>query len=257
MDQRAFQKFISETFIQSQIRNPAYSLRAYARKLGLGFGTVSQIISGKRDLSLKSVKKVLDRLGADPVIRADILRETLTKLSYEETQLEADQYFILSEWYYLAILSLIRTRDFKSTPAHISSRLGISPALAKQAIERLLRVDLIRHEGKKLVRTKSALQTSDGKPNLALRKSHYEGLERARIALDEHPYESFDFTSLTFAFSPHDLAEAKKKIREYQDDFADRFSKNKNTTEVYRLAVQLFSLTKPHQSLATKPGDKI
>ncbi len=140
---------------------------------------------------------------------------------------------------------MIRTKDFKPTAIYISERLGISITLAKQSLERLLRVNLIRFENKKLVRTNIALSTTDGIPNLALRKSHYQTLERTRIALDEHPFESFDVTWLTFAFEPKDMEAAKQKIRDFQDEFADQFSTSKNATEVYRLSMQLFSLTKP------------
>lgn len=96
-----------------------------------------------------------------------------------------------------------------------------------------------------MVRTNAAIKTTDGTPNHALRKSHYDTLERVRIALDEHPFGTFDATWLTFAFSPIDMKAAQKKIREFQDEFAEQFSTHRSATEVYRLAVQLFSLTKP------------
>jgi hypothetical protein len=78
---------------------------AFTRRLGLGFGTVSQVLAGKRTLAPKPVNKVLDRLRIGPANRARILKVPKQKLSFEHTQLQADEYFILSEWHYLAILN--------------------------------------------------------------------------------------------------------------------------------------------------------
>ena len=246
MNQNAFQTLVRAHLAESQIRNPSYSIRAFAKRLGLGFGTVSQVLAGKRELAPKSVEKVLNRLGTGPAERSKIFKTQKQKLSYE---LKADEYFILSEWHYLAILSLIRTRDFKSTAEHVSERLGISLTLAKQAIERLERTRLIRFEKGKILRTSVAISTTDGTPDAAIKKSHYQSLDRARLSLDEHPLEARDMTWLTFAFAPKDMEAAKQKIREFQDEFADQFSTSKEATEVYRLAMQLFSLTEPKHQL--------
>ncbi|MGH1469518.1 MAG: helix-turn-helix domain-containing protein, partial [Bdellovibrionales bacterium] len=43
-------------------RNPAYSLRAFAKHLGLSPGTLSELISEKRPVTLKTAQKVLGRL---------------------------------------------------------------------------------------------------------------------------------------------------------------------------------------------------
>ena len=245
MDQDALRNLLREQLAAYQARNSAYSVRALAKRLDLGVGTVSEVLAGKRILAQKSVLKVLDRLGVGPKERLRILAGTPHTLSYQQTQLKADQYVVLSEWYYLAILNLIRTKDFVPTSAHISKRLGISLTQATQAISRLERVKLIRIEKGKMVRVHAALQTTDGTPDAAIRKSHYQSLERARVALDEHPFGTFDLTWLTFAFAPKDLEAAKRKIREFQDAFADQFSTSKDASEVYRLSMQLFSLTLP------------
>ena len=243
MDQAALQNLLRECFSQSQAKNPAYSLRAFAKRLDMGLGTISEVLAGKRNLSAKSAQKILDRLSIDPTQRKKIFRGTSFKPSYQISELAADHYFILSEWYYLAILNLVRTGNFKPTASHLSVRLGIPVRTAKQSLERLLRVGLLRFEGKKLVRQQIAIQTTDGIPNQAIRKAHLQTLDLAKKAMEEDPLITFDLSSLTFAFSLEDLKEAKVMIREFQDEFAERFSMRKDATEVYRLATQFFSLT--------------
>ena len=90
-------------------------------------------------------------------------------------------------------------------------------------------------------------------PNGAVRKSHSINLDLAQKALDEQELTSRDFTWLTFAFDPSEMEAAKQKIREFQDEFSEQFSTSKQSTEVYRLAIQLFSLTKKQ----TKPKKEV
>ena len=49
-------------------------------------------------------------------------------------QLTLDHFSVISEWYHFAILSLAETQDFKSYPAWIAGRLGISQKDAKAAV---------------------------------------------------------------------------------------------------------------------------
>lgn len=235
---------------ESQARNPAYSIRALARRLGIGFGTLSMVLSGKRELSAKSAAKVLDRLDASPEVRGRILarapnsRRAKPQLPYATAQLSADQYYVLSEWHYLAILNLIRTRGFESTPEHIAGRLGITVALARQSLDRLERTGLIRWQKDRLVRTRASLETTDGVRSAAVRRSHYQNLDRARVALDEVPVEERDFTWMTFAFRPDQLDAFRKRVREFQDRISEEFTMDSEATEVYRFATQFFPLSR-------------
>ena len=252
MNQVELQNLLRKELTLSQVKNPAYSIRAFAKKLGLGFGTLSQVLAGKRTLATKSTLKVLDRISANPLDRAKILNSKKLTPSYEYNLLQADQHFILSEWHYLAILNLLRTHDFVSTYEHIAGRLGISVALAKQAIERLERTQLIKTQNKKWVRTNLALSTTDQISSPAVRKSHAIHLELANAALETQTLDQRDFTWLTFAFDPNHMQAAKEKIREFQDEFSEQFSTSKEATEVYRMGIQLFGLTQP-QKTKTEP----
>jgi transcriptional regulator with XRE-family HTH domain len=137
MNELEFQKLLQQELAICQSRNSSYSIRAFSKRLKVSSGTLSQVLPGKRILAKKSVIQILDQLGASPQNRAKVLKEKKSSPMYGQTLLQADQYFVLSEWYYLAILSLVKTKDFKSTSEHVSNRLGISKAIATQALDRL------------------------------------------------------------------------------------------------------------------------
>jgi transcriptional regulator with XRE-family HTH domain len=48
-------------------KNPRYSLRAYARFLGLDPSTLSRILAGKQPPSITVVRKLLRKLGLSPL----------------------------------------------------------------------------------------------------------------------------------------------------------------------------------------------
>ena len=224
MNQKEFQTLLRQELAASKIKNQAYSIRAFAKKLGVSSGTLSQVLAGKRILAKKSVTSILNRLGASPLVQSKILKEPKTNSNPLATLLAADQHFVLSEWYYLAILSLVRTKNFQPTPEHISARLGISKAVAKQAIERLERLNLLKRENGKLIRTQHAFKSSDGTSNGAIRKAHVDTIELAKKSMNEHPFDSADFSFITFSFHSDHLIEAKNKIREFQSEFLEQFS---------------------------------
>ena len=57
---------LKQVFQERRGRNPRYSLRSYARDLDLGVATLSQVLSGKRHLSVKNAKKVVYKLCWGP-----------------------------------------------------------------------------------------------------------------------------------------------------------------------------------------------
>ena len=58
------------------------------------------------------------------------------------------------------------------------------------------------------------------------------------------PVEHRDFSSLTFPLDPKKLDQAKTLIRRFEDDLFALLDEESTPTEVYRLAIQLFPLTK-------------
>ena len=154
-DQRAIQSVLQSKLTEFQLKNTAFSLRAFSNRLGMSPGAVSQILNGKRFVSKKIAQKICDKLLLDPQEKSEIVglfpeqkKELLNNTALEPNylQLQSDQFRVISDWYYLAILSLMKTRGFKQSPQWISKRLGISQKEAKEAMTRLKRLGLIEKD---------------------------------------------------------------------------------------------------------------
>lgn len=246
-----------QTLLQSKLlelrkRNPQYSTRAFAKKLGVSSGALSEILNGMRSVSRKLATRFCERLLLDPMERASLMKsfpETrLKKFNSEESlhylRVSTDQFTVMSEWYYFAILTLMKTADFKSNVDYVTERLGLTRNQVSQAIERMIRLQVIS-VGKDgtWTRSQQGHRTSDDLTDLSIQKNHMDTLELAKNALDKHSVDERDFTSLTLPLDPENLHEAKQMVRKFQNELYERFNHGKKPREVYRLAVQLFPLT--------------
>ena len=251
--QSAVQNLLRTRFAEAQRVNPGYSLRAYAKKLGVHPGALTYIINGKRNVSRKLAERIAARLPLDPQGRAELLalfperrrkNASPANLAPRYLELSAAQFRMMSEWEHLAVLSLSRCEDFAGDEASIARRLGISEARTRAVVERLLGLGLLaREENGKLARTAQPIRTSDDVAELSVRQHHDENLSLAKESLHRDPVARRDFTSITLAIDPAKLSVAKERIRQFTDELSDLLESG-HRTEVFRLSTQLFPLTK-------------
>lgn len=262
--QQAFQEALREQFYRRRSKNPAFSLRAFARFLKLSPAALSEILNGKRNVSRRIAQKIAVQLGVDPqeadrMMRLAVRKKRTLKPKRTESSdsdsvhyqvLKADEFKIVSQWQHFALLSLAETRGFKSDVQWIAKRLSIDPATVRLVIDRLVRLGLLSRDPKTrtLKITGRPLSTTDGVADTSIRMSHLENLELAQKSLERDRVEERDFTSLTLAIDPKHLTEARKMIRL----FRDRISKCLETgsrSSVYRFSTQLYPLTREEREL--------
>lgn len=255
----ALQTIVGQAFAQLQAKNPSYSLRSFAAKLGMSPSATSEILRGKRKVSVGLAEKILVRLGVDPKERQKTLRLYENKSLNAELsevnrywELRSDEFQLISKWYHFAVLSLAELKEFQFDPLWIAHRLGISYRQAESTMERLERLGYLKRKikcPKQVEILKPELTSSDGVADDAVRISHLEDLKLAERALDQIDLNLRDFTSLTIAIDKSKLAYAKKMIRDFQDQIVDFLSVGK-LDEVYKISIQMYPLTK--QNLPNK-----
>lgn len=228
-----------------QTRNSSFSLRAFAKRLGMNPAIISEVLNGKRNLSPSMMKKILDRLDIAPVEHDQWIQAASEFERIERKQLSMDQFQLISEGIHFAILSLLETEDASFTTEWIATRLGFSQAKVEKAIERLLEFEMIEKLEKNQYRCTGVQFTStDGISSLGIRKSHRETLEWAQESLDEDSVEERDFMAMTMAIDPSLLPEVKLIIREALDKIS-KLADSKSKTEVYKVAMQVFPISVP------------
>jgi uncharacterized protein (TIGR02147 family) len=252
---QTFLQLLKEEFELRQKRNATYSLRALARDLGIGLGSLSEALNGKRELSKKNMEKALEKmlLSEDQkcLLRTNALKNRIIKKSevIEKAELLDENTFrLIADWHYLAILNLAKLENNNSRPIWIAKRLGIELEQAKEALKRLKKIGLLDIKDQKLIRTSRPLTTTRDIPSLAIRKHHLGNLKQAERALFEEPIERRDFGSITMPVNPKMLAKAKELLLKTRIKMGELLDQGE-TSEVYTLSFQLFPLTRTEQNL--------
>ena len=235
---------IKREFEMRSNKNPAYSLRAFAKSLDLDSSTLSSLLSGKRKLGFKTAHKILDKLDLSSIERKELLFGSIQPSINDKYKfIEDAQLEIISSWEHYAILSLIETQGFRSSVKFISSKLNIPSALVMAALERLEKVGLIVKKNSQWQLCQSAITTTQDIPLSALRKAHRDYIEKALYSLANHNTEDRDISGITMAINKTKLPQAKRLIQEFRKSLAELLETGKKE-EVYRLNIQLYPLKK-------------
>jgi uncharacterized protein (TIGR02147 family) len=274
-EQVAVQKLLRRKLAELQSRNPAFSVRAFAGRLGLQPAAANEILKGDRRISRKMAERLAEKLHLDPSERAEFLgqfpvrvrrkgrlsqaadpRADALSAQKEVLRLTSDQFAVISDWVHFAILNLVKTADADSNSAWMAERLAISETRIDGAIERLVRLGLMeKNADGKWTRTYARINTPDDVFNISIQKSHLTDMDLARESILRDPVESRDFSSMTMAISPALLPRAKEILRNAQDEVM-ALAAEKPATEVYRLTNYLFPLTRLSNQSKTKSPKK-
>ncbi|NJL23805.1 MAG: TIGR02147 family protein [Calothrix sp. SM1_5_4] len=251
-----------DSFLKDELRrrvrlNPRYSLRSFARNLRMSPGALSEVLSGRRQLSLKSVPNVAQAIGLSAVESRHLLHlaqlakaaknKDLRELERrarvrDEAMLDEQIFALVSEWYHFAILNLLECDGFEWKASWISRRLGISLIQARMAMDLLLRLGLVRREKDRYIGKNEVVLSPREIPSAAVRNHHRQILEKAIQALEGQALTERDITGSGFALDPACLPAIKKELSEFQDRLVAKYSAG-SKTEVYFLEVALFKLT--------------
>ena len=242
-------------------RNPGYSLRAFARDIGMPASKLSEVLRGLRGISKKTAQTVSESIQLSPTDaavfsnlvdlhqtrsrvareKAEINLKKLTDGSYDEVSLE--RFKVISDWYHFAILELSEVEGFESDVGWIAGRLGIATALAKETVERLIEFNLLaRSPAGTLTQTLKNLATPTGIPSRDIREHHSQLLMKAESALHDLGVEERDFSATTLAFDFSQIDEIKDEIKDLRRRIGTKIQTRSRKNRAYCLTIQFFPL---------------
>ncbi len=245
VDHQPYHSLLQEAFQARREKNPSYSLRAFSRDVGISPTTLCKVFRYERNLSPTNLKRLTAFLELSPFEVEKLSVRSLGKRKGEgrnlTRQLAEDEFRLISDWYYFAILNLAKTISCQAEARWVAKRLGISVVEAYGAIRRLERMGLVKKKGRRLLRTSEPIRTTTEVPSSALKKFHRQQLELAIQAIGTVPVDRRSITSVTMALDPARLPMAKRKIEEFRVALSN-FLEGGEKKEVYLLSLQLFPL---------------
>lgn len=234
-------------------KNPRYTLRSFAALLEMDSSSVSQLISGKRRASKKVISKICERLSVDQKKQSQFLSK-IKKTKSNDNEVTAgeinyqlmsdDAITVLSNWYYFAILEIINSDNFQNSYTWIANRLSLTASEVKIAVERLVRLNLLKIEDGSIVRTEKFLSTYiPGQTSAAQKEFQKQVLQMAITAIDDVPIELRDMSNMTMSIDVDKIPEAKKMITDFRRKLC-AFLEDGERTQVFQLGIQLYPLSK-------------
>lgn len=269
MSYQHYLEILQEEFSRRQLFNKTYSLRAFARDLGLHPARLSLILRKKEGISLKVAEGIAKRCHFDSkrteefctLVGAEHTRGKKQKLEYLEkieklkktsqvfTELSLEYFKVIADWYHFAILELTYLKDFKSDVSWISQKLGLESREVEAAVERLEKLGLLSIKKGKFIDTFKFLSAGNDTPSSALKKFNSQLMRMAIDALYEQDVLEREISSNIFSINKNDIPLFKDRMRTFREDMEILASKASEKDAVYCLGMQFFNVEKKTEEL--------
>ncbi len=240
-----FKTYLQEEFVRRCRNNKAYSLRSFARQLSINHSSLSRILSGKRALSENMIQKLAEQLELAPnEIEYFISKKTTPQSLKKSLQLGADEFRYISEWYYLALLELIKI-DSKEDTNFYAKRLGIKSIQVQLALETLQRLKLIEksNTGEWLIKAEDGTNSCTHHSTTAAKKKYQKQVfTMALEAIDNIDVTKRSHSGVSMAINSKKIADAKARIASFREELCE-FLQEGELDQVYHLGVCLFPMT--------------
>lgn len=253
-----YREYLLEAYEIRSSKNPHYSMRAFARDLGIGASTLTEILKGKYGLSKARIQQIADRLhlstedklhfsdlvekkhGRNLAIQKQAAQRVRSRQKKTSQAHSLDKFKVISDWYHLAILEALELNNIKLSD--LSKRLGLPQVTLTQALARLERLNLIQPTREGFEATENFSAFGEEVPSEYVRKLHRQMMEKAIQSLEIQPMQERENSSTVFSINRKDLPLAKKKMARFRREIASLLSKGNQKDDVYCLGIQFFSL---------------
>jgi len=261
-----FRAFISDYYQHRKKLDPKYSHRFFARKAGIrSSGFFSDVLSGRRNLTTDLIMKFSEALKLKPNEKdyfENLVRFTQAKglgeknryyekmLSFQNIKAEIlgrHQYEFYSKWYYSAIRELINFIRFKDDFSGLARKLNpaVTPSQARKAVRILEKLGLIKKGADNVYVQTSAIITT-GKEFKSINVANFQKatMELAREAIERHPRENRDISTLTVTLSEKGFGAVRSEIESLRKKILSMARAEQGPDRVYQVNFQLFPLSK-------------
>jgi uncharacterized protein (TIGR02147 family) len=265
--ERDYRRVLKDEFSRRCETNGRYTMRAFARDLGVAASTLSETLGGRHHLSQASARRIAAKLGLDEreaalfvemvalktgrsALRRNLAANRLDAVANDgnEPLLKEDVFALVAEWYHLAILELTKLPGNSSDPGWVARCLGITRETAAEALVRLIRLELLEERDGKLIAKLTRSQSLNDVPSPAIRGFHRGILAKASDALESQSVEEREFQSIVMAIEADALPTFKARIRDFTTKTKDLAAACTRKDKVYVLSIQMFRLAEnaPH-----------
>jgi uncharacterized protein (TIGR02147 family) len=263
-----YRVLVRELFEHKKRHEYGFSHRAFARRAGLTSSNfLVLVMKGERNVSAEAAERFASAFGlakreSEYFVELVAFNQAKTtserarcyerlsryKQHREIHKLAAEQAAYHSAWYIPVVRELSAREDFRDNPRWIAQTLQprITTAQAKRALAVLEKLELLKRDGKGVLRQAAPIVTTGVGP-LARHVVAYHRmmLQSASRALDSVPRDEREISSLTLCVSHDVMLKLKERIREFRRELLHVAEQEGAPERVVQLNFQLFPLSQP------------
>jgi uncharacterized protein (TIGR02147 family) len=260
-----YREYLKQELSERKAKNPGFSFRAAAMKLGINSGTLVRILNGKRNLSKNVLPKFVNFLklksreaeyfgllvGFDrssTVEKRQKTYEEIVRLRGERKRtVGMDKYEFYRQWYFTAVREMLRLKRAPKTFDAVAAHLlpPVSPRQAAVAMETLERLGFIRRKTDGTMQVAEQLITTGEKWQGAAIHDFQAGMiHKALEAMEWFPKQDRDISTVTVGLSDQGLDRTREVLGRARQEILDIEETDKKADRVFQLNIQLFPLSK-------------
>ncbi len=260
-------QYIKDVWSEKKTKNPSFSVRSWARQLGLkAHNPLYEVISEKRAFPKRYVSLLITNLKMGP--KEGLYFETLVDLQRAKSALEQEMYWsrlkslsphkslqmsevdcykFLKNPLHALLIELTAVKGFRLNAEWIQSHICIKAKISEieEAMERLLSLGFLKKKDGVLTREIANLTTKSDLKNEAVQEFHKAMSRLAAEQITEQDIHEREFQSHILNIEQKDIPKIKESIREFIQHLIGQFEAKSGTAEnCYALNTHLFKLTK-------------
>jgi uncharacterized protein (TIGR02147 family) len=241
----SFVDFLKLELKKKQENNSSYSMRGFAKYLGMDSGSLSAILNRKIPLTIKRFDRLVTKFKlAERQIqqyREEILQSSSSPVAFK--MLKEDGAIALSKAHYSIILHLFDLSSFKSDVEWIANRVGITIDECSEALHRLESLKLIELQENgnyiKIVDNISFLNGRTPESGKALKELMREYFDLAFRGIDEALDSERLHSGTIFSIKKSELPGIIEHLRNTRVKILSSQNKIKKKDEVYLLSISM------------------
>lgn len=258
-----YRSYLKDYYEERKRLHKYFSYRYFGDKVGIDPSCLLKILLKNRHIAEKSIHKVSTFLGfnateseyfhtlvhfvkAKSQGESKIYLEKLFSLkNIKKHCLTEQQYEYFNTWYHPVVRSVLEYFDFKDDYALLGKQLSppISAKEARNSVQLLEDLNLIKREDERYYLTDKALTTGDEWKSIAITNFQQQTIELSKEAITRYERAMRDISTVTMNINAHDFNEICDRITEFRRSIIAFVGERNDPDRTYQLNIQLFPLT--------------
>ncbi|MGA2505851.1 MAG: TIGR02147 family protein [Chitinispirillaceae bacterium] len=257
-----YRHFLKDFYEQEKKSKPWFSYRYISSKVNLNPGYIVKVFQGKIHLGLKNVQAFADLMTLEEKERNYFTE--LVLFGRAKNQNEIEQRFerlqsikgirfrtiadsksdFFAQWHHMAVRSLLSIypfegKNYRALASMLSPKITAKEARASVRLLEKLKM-IVRGEDGIYRVTEQFISTGDRWTSAVIRNYQKKNIELSVAALEHHPKELRDISSVTMTLPIKDIDLIRERVRQFRQELLLMSQDSKSDDAVMQLNIQLF-----------------